>query len=84
MCMYALCNNSTIVLVTILLEDNGAGLLECVRVYGNLSQDVEVRRLIVEKKSKLMYPSTLSIHIILTIVMFKHLKKLFEYIDCRQ
>ena len=40
------------VLVPILLEDNGAGLLECVRVYGNLSQDAEVRKLIIEKKSE--------------------------------
>ena len=39
-------------LVPILLEDNGAGLLECIRVYGNLSQDAEVRKLIIEKKSE--------------------------------
>ena len=38
--------------VPILLEDNGAGLLECVRVYANLSQDAEVRKLIIEKKSE--------------------------------
>ena len=42
------------VLVPVLLEDNGAGLLESVRVYGNLSQDAEVRKLIIEKKSELM------------------------------
>ena len=40
------------VLDPILLEDNGAGLLECVRVYGDLSQDAEVRKLIIEKKSE--------------------------------
>jgi len=40
------------VLVPVLLEDNGAGLLECVRVYGNLSQDAEVRKLMIEKKSE--------------------------------
>ena len=41
-------------LVPVLLEDNGAGLLESVRVYGNLSQDAKVRKLIIEKKSKCM------------------------------
>ena len=40
------------VLVPILLEDNGAGLLECVTVYGNLSQNAELRKLIIEKKSE--------------------------------
>ena len=58
-CTHVLCNNCITVLVTILLEDNGAGLLECVRVYGNLSQDAEVRKLIVEKKGQLMNLSTL-------------------------
>ena len=34
------------------IQQNQAGRQDCVRVYGNLSQDAEVRKLIIEKKSE--------------------------------
>ena len=55
LCNYSVYLLHCTVLVPVLLEDNGIGLLECVRVNGNLSQDAELRKLIIEKKSKCNY-----------------------------
>ena len=49
------------VLVPVLLEDSGLGMLECIRVYSNLSQDAEVRKLIREKKSERGYCNVVTV-----------------------
>jgi len=40
------------VLVNIVLEDSSDGLLECTRVYGNLSRYPTVRKILAEKKGR--------------------------------
>ena len=40
-------------LVSVVLEDSNEGLLECTRVYGNLSRYPTVRRILAEKKGEL-------------------------------
>ncbi len=45
-CMYA----SHTVLLNVILVDNSDGLLECTRVYGNLSRYPGVRKIIVDNK----------------------------------
>ena len=44
---------SVTVLVSVVLEDSNEGLLECTRVYGNLSRYPTVRRILAEKKGEL-------------------------------
>ena len=39
-------------LVNIVLEDSSDGLLECTRVYGNLSRYPTVRKILAEKKGR--------------------------------
>ena len=41
------------VLVSVVLEESSEGLLECTRVYGNLSRYPTVRRILAEKKGEL-------------------------------
>ena len=44
---------SAAVLVSVVLEESSEGLLECTRVYGNLSRYPTVRRILAEKKGEL-------------------------------
>ena len=40
-------------LVSVVLEESSEGLLECTRVYGNLSRYPTVRKILAEKKGEL-------------------------------
>ncbi len=46
---------SLTVLLKVILVDNSDGLLECTRVYGNLSRYPGVRKIIVDNKGATLY-----------------------------
>lgn len=53
LCHFKVKSLSVTVLVSVVLEDSNEGLLECTRVYGNLSRYPTVRRILAEKKGEL-------------------------------